>query len=389
MSPRPKFFYCHGTHYIIRGLQDAAAALFGPINDLMGRLTNPDGIAEPGVMGAVRGLNGITWPWNNSPPTDPFPDLIDEERWDVEFVQYPANLFQMGFSIDIGIENVKQRIDLMPAGTPWAVGGYSQGAAVVSGVLVEAQSGSLTARYPDFLGGVTFGNPRRKINWRGPVGGTWSGSWDSPGSTTGGGGAFPTTGPWGHLSNPPDTWVDFTAPGEVISSVGTTSIGNGWRQGAGLFLNVTSVADWLAAVPQVGNIIDGIRAAILDVASVENLVIDGLNQPWRIGGAGHTHYAFLPPPDANGVVPSTPVTVTVQKPILGTNATVPVDETFLAPVGQTAYQVALEYLNTLAGEWATVPIVVPEPAPVEPAWGTTLTTPSQVLTAAWSTSLTV
>lgn len=362
---------------MIRQFEDAAAALFGPINELMGRLVNPEGIAEPGVTAAVRGLNGFSWPWDNVPSRDPFPQLVDSERWDVEFVNYPANAIGMGLSIDLGVAEIKRIMDsdAFPVGTPWALGGYSQGAAVVSSILVEAQTGSLTAHYPHFLGGVTFGNPRRKINWRGPVGGTWSGSWDSPGSTTGGGGSFPTTGPWALLSNPPDTWVDFTAPGEMFSAVGTTSIGNGWRQANGLFLDATNLANLLAAIPQVGNIIDGITQAFFNVGSVENLVIDALNLPWRIGGGGHTVYPFLPPPAANGVIPTT--------------STVINGETFLAPVGKTAYQEALEYLNTLSGEWATVPIVVPEPAPVEPAWGTTLTTPSEVLTAAWSTSLTV
>jgi len=369
---RPKLFYAHGTAYLIRQFEDPVAELVGQFTEFITRILNPGGVHEPADTGEVPGLNGFSLPWDNFPGRDPFPRLLDDNIWDAVFVNYPANQIAMGNSIDDGVTEIKRHLDDMPVGTPWALAGFSQGAGVCSSILVEAQSGSLTAHYPSFLGGVMFGNPRRKQDYRGPVGGTWSGAWDVPGSTTGGGGSFPDSGPWARLTNPPDTWVEFAAPLDIFTSTGTSAIGSAWRQANDIFLNIfqPNVAAALLNLPTVA---DAVIQAMFDVGQVENLIVDALGLPWRIGGNGHTIYPYLPPPAANGVIPTTTITVN--------------GETYRAPVGDTCYQIALKYLNTLAGEWSTTPIVVPEPAPIEPAWSPTLTVASTVQTAAWSTTL--
>lgn len=377
MSPRPKFFYCHGTAFAFRAFEEPLGEFVGEVTETVQRIFNAAGQKIPGFTPLTAGLDGFSAEWDGAPNRDAFPKLVDATgRWDVVNINYPAQMVAMGASIDIGVETLKSAIDGMPAGTPWALGGYSQGAAVCSSILVEAQSGSLTGRYNDFLGGVMFGNPRRKINYRGPVGGTWSGAWDVPGSNTGGGGSFPSTGPWARLTNPPDNWVEFAAPLDVFTSVGTSSVGNAWRQGNDIFLSVTQ-GDVLAALLNLPTVLAAALEAMFNVGGVVNRFYDSLNQAFQIGGNGHTVYPYLPPPDSSGNMPATEIIVQDG----------PFFRTHKRAVGQTAYQVALEYLNTLSGEFATVPIVVPEPAPVEPAWATTLTTPSEVLTAGWSTTL--
>lgn len=371
---RAKFFYAHGTSFAFRQFQDPISEFLGALTEIGDRILNPAGVHEPAAAGYVAGLNGFSAPWPGAPVFDPFCKLLDDTIWDADFVQYPANFIAMGPSIDDGIAYIKAKLDAMTVGTPWALGGFSQGAAVVSGILEEAQSGSLTAHYPYLLGGVTFGNPRRKTNWRGPIGGTWSGAWDVPdGSTTGGGGSFPDSGPWKRLTNPPDTWAEFAAPFDMFSSVGSSNVGSAWRTANSIFLNVFQGDVLAELLRNPSSVIDATLYAFLDIGGPVNLVIDALGQPWQQGGNGHTIYPWWPPPDANGVIPTTTVNVD--------------GEVYRAPAGDTCYQLAIRYLNSLFGEWNTAPIVVPDPAPIEPAWSTTLTTASAVQTAGWSTTL--
>lgn len=369
---RPKLFYVHGTSFTFRQFEDQLATLTQNVQDIVGVVLNPQGEHIAGAINYIAGLNGQTWPTNGAAVNDPFPKLVDSDVWEVIKIVYPANMLAMGDSIDEGVTAIVSQLNDMPTGTPWALGGYSQGAAVCATVLVEAQSGSLTRHYPHLLGGIMFGSPRRKQNFRGPIGGTWSGAWDVPNSNTGGGGSFPDSGPWARLTNPPDNWVEFTAPGDVFNAVGTSAVGNAWRQANGIWLDVFQ-SDVLGALFNLPTVTAAVITALNDIGAPENFFIDALGSPFRIGGNGHTTYPSLPPPNSNGVIPFTNVLVD------GVN--------YRQPVGDTCYQLALKYLSTLAGEWSTVPLVVPEPVAVEPAWQTTLATPSQVLTSAWSTSL--
>lgn len=347
---KPKFYYCHGT-----------AALFGidfdkKLSLLFSGQTEP----QPGNKVLVSGINGYQKGWDLSVPADPFPDLLDGNLWSVERVPYPAASLGMGVSIDAGVASVISRINALPAGHPFALGGYSQGAAVMSSVLRELQTGSLTSRYSSLLGGVMFGNPRRKVNFRGPIGGTWSGAWDVPGSNSGGHGSFPTTGPWPRLTSPPDTWVEFAAPSDIFTAVGDSSIGLGWTAGNDVFLDLTkSQALTYFLTGMVGDMLSGAIQAIA-LAGVENSFTDAVGTPFTYGGNGHTVYPFLPPVAADGSAGS----------------------------GETSYQLGIRYLNGLAGEWATAPIIVPQPAPVETGWQTTLVAAgSPTLSAGWSTTL--
>lgn len=355
---KPVFFYAHGTAYAF-GLDFEKA---------LGQLQ------PPGKSYLVAGLNGVQKPWNLTVPRDPFPDLVNKDLYEVVRISYPAASLAMGVSIGIGTTTVINKINDLPAGTPFALGGYSQGAAVMSSVLRELQTGSLTSRYPQLLGGVTFGNPRRKVDYRGPIGGTWSGRWDVPGSNTGGHGSFPTTGTWPRLTNPPDAWVEFAAPGDIFTAVGDSPTGLAWTAGNDTFLDLSqsnALTYFLSGM--IGAILAATQAAV-SLGGTVNRLVDAVGAPFDYSGSGHTIYPFLPPPNADGSYNSTTVVSG------GVN--------YLAPVGKTCYQLALEYLEGLANTWATVPVIVPPKVESVPGWQATLTPiGSPALSAGWSTSL--
>lgn len=357
---KPVFFYAHGTAYTFGlGFEKALGQLL-----------------PAGKSYLVSGLNGVQKPWNLAVPRDPFPDLVNQDLYEVVRINYPAATLAMGVSIDNGATTVINKINALPAGTPFALGGYSQGAAVMSSVLRELQTGSLTSRYSQLLGGVMFGNPRRKVNYRGPIGGTWSGRWDVSGSNTGGHGSFPTTGSYPRLTNPPDTWVEFAAPGDIFTAVGDSPKGISWTAANDVFLGLTqsNALNYFRT-----GMVDDILAATIEAFSfggVVNYIVDAIGALFDYGGGGHTIYPFLPPPNADGSYNTTTV------PSGGFN--------HLAPVGKTCYQLALEYLEGLANNWSVVPLIVPPKVETVTGWQTTLTPlGSPTLSAGWSTSLLV
>lgn len=355
---KPVLFYCHGTAYTFGLDFERVQGLLAPI----------------GATFAVAGLNGLTKTTNGSVPRDPFPDLVNKDLYEVVRVIYPAAQLAMGVSINIGATAVINQINALPAGTPLILAGYSQGAAVMSTVLTELQTGSLTSRYSQLLGGVMFGNPRRKVNYRGPIGGTYSGAWDVPGSTTGGHGSFPTTGSFARLTSPPDSWVEFAAPADIFTSVGDSGIGLNWTAANALFLEqtlTTAINYWFNVAS--GAIFNGIQAAFA-IGPLPNFLVDPFGTLFKADGNGHTIYPSLPPPNNDGSYTTTTITSG------GIN--------YLAPVGLTCYQLALQYLEGLANDWNTVPIIVPPKVETVTGWQTILTSlGSPTLSAGWSTTL--
>jgi hypothetical protein len=337
---RVKFFYCYGTTYLWSSILKEGLDVTLTGKWFIGnKELNPNtSLAIP----IVAGLNGRTAQWPGGPETDPFPSLLDPDIWDAVTISYPAMAFPMSASISAGITNTINAIKALAPGTPFAIGGYSQGAAVMSGVYNEIRSGSLTSRQSSFLGGVTFGNPRRQVNYRGSRGGTWSGAWDVPNSTSGGHGSFPTTGNYARLTNcDPLKWLDFTAPDDIFSSVGDSPNGAGWTAGNSAFLslNLAEVAGYFTS-GMVETIAAGVQAAGALGGQVIS-VIDALGITHNNGGNGHVVYPFRPPvgnPEGN----------------------------------LTSYQIALDYLNKSADQWATSSVILPE---TTPGWSTTLIPP--------------
>ena len=219
-----------------------------------------------------------------------------------------------------------------------------------------------------------YGNPRRMVDYRGPIGGTWSGAWDIPGSNTGGHGSFPTTGLWPRLTNPPDSWVEFTAPDDIFSSVGDSPNGLGWTALNDIFLDLSQSNALAYFLNGVALSTGAAFSAAITLGGVVNNLIDAAGTLFQCPGNGHVVYPFLPPPNTDGSYASTAVAAN--------------GLSYLAPVGKTCYQLALEYLDGLANTWATVPLIVPPKAEVVTGWQPTLTAAgSPTLSAGWSTTL--
>lgn len=357
MTGKPVFFYTKGTSYLFNfvdvgfDVSNSGVIHFGEWQSSLKKNN-----AKIQKNAAVAGLDGRTVSWTGDPASDPFTALMNPEIWNSIQVAYPAAVLGMGASIDSGVSRVIAAINNLPTGTPFALGGYSQGAAVMSTVLNEIMSGSLTSRAPDFLGGTMFGNPRRKVDWRGPVGGTWSGIIDSPGSTTGGHGSFPTTGNYARLTYCPDTWVEFTHPTDIFSSIGDNTNGLNWTEANKMFLQLSKsqyagklissvIIPFLQDRGYAENVANDIGDAIVSICAIGgymNDFTDAFGEPFSIGGGGHTTYPAEPPygdPD-NGL---------------------------------TGFQIALKYLDSLADEYVRSPSVLP---PTSAGWANKLYPPA-------------
>lgn len=297
---KPAFFYATGTSYVI---------------DLYERRQPWNTIGYSGAV-TVNGINGKTALWKGGVNNDPFPSLLDPDKWTVKKIGYPATAFPMRASISAGVSLTVAAIKALPAGTPFCLGGYSQGAAVMSLVMRNylQTTSSISSRYSDFKGATMFGNPCRQTNklW-GPfktyAGGSFSGSWDNFGSTTGSHGCFPSNM---RMTNTPASWFEFVGGRndniDIVSCCGDTTNGT----------NFVACADDLI------DLSFGVLATVLLSPAKQTAVKACL----AFGAAGHQSYPFYPPP---GYSPESP----------------------------TSYQIALEYLDSIADSLATAPAVLP------------------------------
>lgn len=328
MTNKIAFFYLHGTDPLFVQVAAIIGQVFQQVRN--GLLTVP-------------GLNGITTTWlDGAPRNDPFVNLLDPNVFEPRVkVNYPALGIPMSASINVGVNNVVNAINSLPKGQKFCLGGYSQGAAAMSSVynLLRTPASSLAARNSDFLGAVMFGNPRRQVDYRGSVGGTWSGAWDQIGSTTGGHGSFPATGAFARLTScEPTRWIEFTEENDIFSSTGDSPAGVNWVEGNAAFLDLLNINAVLAALDGAQDI-----ATAMNVGGLTLNFTDALGRLFGIGGNGHAAYPWRPPPgDPDG--------------------------------GLTSFQIAVKFLNSKAAGYATAPLVLPQ-------------NPTSTSTAGWTTSL--
>ena len=320
----PVFYYACGTNYLWNT---------PPIVIPMGTPTPIN----------IKGLDGAVISWDGDIPNDPFPRLLEPTLWNYERVQYPAQGIWAGVSVEAGVEYIISRVTQTPIGTPFAVGGYSQGAAVASRIYNECRQGRLADRRADLRAVVTFGNVMREQGHTFPDSSGYSGACDIPGDTRNGHGVFPTwesddyfgmlTSPFiqrfARLRNTEDLVWDFTMPNEVASGMGSSTpesmmlqnlVGDGLRLTPLNFIAslveaivtglLAKLGEWAAApfgVPQDGNLLVEVVDALTGVVG------------YRTGG-GHVMYPFYPPPNSDGSIPES---------------------------GDTCYQLAAKYLNTV------------------------------------------
>jgi hypothetical protein len=433
MNTKPVFLYCSGTSFAFSAFGDVlpmwSVLSVGKTRNYWGDPTiNPSKEVQDGQ---IAGLNGQVFSSEGEVFNDPFPFMLDQRVWESRRVSYPASGFTfltatppaivggMGASIDDGIAKVIAQISGLTPGTPFALGGYSQGAAVMSGVYnqIKNTGGSLKGREPDFLGGVMFGNPRRQVNYRGPIGGTWSGSWNEADSNINGGGSFPGgSHKYARLEGCDATkWVEFTVPGDIFSSTSTqNSIGDLWSQANAAILDLTPASvgiliniglKLITGGALTAPIVAAIEAAMTGPAGVTNYLLDAIGVGFNASGGGHVLYPHLPPPNntratpsatlLDGLIPIETVAVTTTytptgsttnrstvragrgkvPPSFSTPTYQVTKNAIKAPAGmKTCYQLALEWLEAKALEKATAPILLPSTGTV--GWSSTLKPPT-------------
>lgn len=143
-------------------------------------------------------------------PTIPLPDnplmsvlsgLLDTSACTIQMIDWPVTQLPMYNSVLIGKQSLMQAVG--PLTGPFILVGYSQGAAVVSLVLEEIQSGTMMGYQDQLAAGVTFGNPMRQ-------GGKFAPVQTDPGNS----------GIWAdhQLTNTPSSWWDFALPGDDITA---------------------------------------------------------------------------------------------------------------------------------------------------------------------------
>jgi hypothetical protein len=122
-------------------------------------------------------------------------------------VPYPAAVYPMNESTNTGVTNLTDLINTTPG--QFVLFGWSQGAIVTSDVYDQIRTGSLTSRISDFLGGVTFGNPRRQKGHTFPL-------CSDPGGC---GDLYPNL-----LANTETKWFDFADPSDPLTTIDPTTV---------------------------------------------------------------------------------------------------------------------------------------------------------------------
>lgn len=304
----------------------------------------------------VAGLDGEFFIWAEKVDYDPFPDLLDDNLWITQRISYPASAVGMEASIRQGVEATVAAIQSYPIGTPIALGGYSQGGAVMHRVYDEFRSGRLAARRADLRAVVTFGAPTRETDHTYPGSSGWSGAFDVANSTRGGHGAFPASK---RVKNTEDFVWDFVLPGDVFAACGDSATGAWWQAWLGEAIELNPVGILGLIFGTVTGNLQRVQQSAGNVSWVDPYT--GASK--SIGGGNHSLYPYVPPPTAGGVINTT------------------------AGGGDTCYQVAAKYLRSVgqqirsqmypqqpaAGPISTTPVVV-QPTTTVPAysWFTSL-----------------
>ena len=328
----PIFYYAQGTSWLFNEFGFTVGQNASPTVKIFGYTLSQ---GTPPTPIHVKGLDGQFYYWDGNIPNDPFPLMLDPTLWQYKRVQYPSSAIWIGPSIEIGVDWVIADILTKPVGTPFAIGGYSQGAAVASRIYNECRSGRLKDRRADLKAVVGFGNPMREVNTTYPGSSGYSGACDIANSFAGGAGMFPaldSMGPFDFyvsrfsrlIATEQSLFWNFTMPNEVISGVGNSIDGQKMQAFGKESLRLLPVGAIPGLVEVMGTLWQAYGKAPIDVLQDVNNYVKLVN-PFNgnvtyAAGGGHIMYPHFPPPAANGSIPQT---------------------------GLTCYQIALQYLRTV------------------------------------------
>lgn len=154
---------------------------------------------------------------------------------------------KLPFNNKDGVEQLRINVadtNILPAGIPWGVIGFSQGSMVVCEFMTKhvlPANGSLHWRLKDFRRGLCFGNPRRETNAEC----SWAASPVKPGTEgiMGAGGLFVTTGTvlegkWAEHANSGDMFAENAEDKEGLDKTAIAKIicENSWAGGPSALL---------------------------------------------------------------------------------------------------------------------------------------------------------
>jgi hypothetical protein len=293
----PKFYWANGTSFVFDFFGSTVGALFNPAD------------------WNIRALDGKTIYTDRTVVNDPFPNLLDTTLWQPIRVPYPAVLVDGLSSINYGVNWIIDDILNSPVGTPFALGGYSQGAVCAGFVYDQCRQGKLSNRRADLRAVVTFGSPIRELNHTWPGASGFNGAIDIDGSTTSSHGAFP---PEYRLKNTESLVWDFVNPKEVSTCMGDSQLGLAIQTALRYTLQNNIIGFSASIIPI---ILAGGLSFIQNLFSLTETITDPVTgATFAMGGGGHSLYPYLPPPLANGSFPAS---------------------------GDTSYMVAAKYLRTV------------------------------------------
>jgi len=211
---------------LIDGLSDLLGGLI-PVSQVGEPVTSSNLLTNPAFSLPVDPQDGFTWEGPacflftlNGTDTlfaDTYPQTVapvgrrvDEDYWSAYAIEYPAATVPLQDSIDDGVANLVAAVQALKPGTPFAFSGESQGA-VVASLVYENElldvGGAIHDRLSDFVGGVMFGNPRRKL---GEV---------APGIADPGGTGFATND---LMVSVPASWYEYVLDGDIAAALSTS-----------------------------------------------------------------------------------------------------------------------------------------------------------------------
>lgn len=157
------------------------------------------------VLFTVNGFMGDMW---QAMPADTARAVEDLYQW--QPVGFNSGAFPLGTGRDDGVRELRRLITEVYPDRRFAFASYSLGAVVAADVFDQLRDGDLQHRLGDFIGGVSWGNPRREK-------GNYAGRSFDPG---GAGIAGPD-----NLKNTPQNYLSYANPGDIYTCCPNDDVG--------------------------------------------------------------------------------------------------------------------------------------------------------------------
>jgi len=145
-----------GYYYLVGGGKRSPidTVFYGTLQSRTSKITIID-VSDPNYPGVQSDSVGMSWPQNSW-----IKNQLSDQLFDYVPITYPS----FDFPLKNPIEACRQRIRAAINATPgkFIFVGHTLGAAALSLVYKDLQTGDLKERHPDLLGSLTWGNPQRR-----------------------------------------------------------------------------------------------------------------------------------------------------------------------------------------------------------------------------------